>query len=139
MRKKRKMRKTNGSEYALRLLICGLLIFAAWTARPGFAADKKGQQPYALIAGTVFLGGFAFPGSEITLTSIPNESSKLKVKKQTAMSDHRGEFAFRVPAAPLQYTLTVKAKGYATQQKSVEIQGEERVDVTFSLEPESKQ
>jgi hypothetical protein len=42
------------------------------------------------------------------------------------------------PAAAASYTVTVAAKGYQGEQKSVTMQGEGRVDVTFMLREESK-
>jgi hypothetical protein len=38
----------------------------------------------------------------------------------------------------MHYVVKVAAKGYQGQQKSVAVQGEERADVTFQLQPESK-
>jgi hypothetical protein len=45
---------------------------------------------------------------------------------------------FRVPASAMHYTLKVAAKSFQTQEKSVTVASEERVDVTFQLQPESK-
>ena len=55
-----------------------------------------------------------------------------------AVSDARGEFVFRVPPGPTHYTVTVHAKGYQSQRKTVSVQDQERVEVTFQLERESK-
>ncbi len=57
--------------------------------------------------------------------------------KGTANS--RGEYVFRVPTTAARYTVIASAKGLKSQQKAVSIEGEQRVDVTFTLEPESKQ
>lgn len=72
---------------------------------------------------------------EGTSESGPGRSRSRKIE---AVSDARGEFAIRVPPAPMRYTVTVKAKGFKTDQKEVAIQGEERVDLFFRLEGESK-
>ena len=55
-----------------------------------------------------------------------------------AVSDARGEFVFRVPPGPAHYSVTVAAKGYQSQRKSVSVEDQERVEVTFQLERESK-
>jgi len=108
---------------------------------PAEAAKKKAAPPsYALVAGTVFQeSGYALPNAGVTLIPDPQgDNARAKVKKLEAISDARGEFAFRVPAGSMQYTVKVAAKGFQPAQKSVSVQGEERVDVTFQLQPESK-
>jgi len=106
---------------------------------------KKALGPYALVGGTVFRDpGFALPDAQITLipdpestqTSAPADNAL--IKKMTALSDARGEFVFRVPVAPMRYTVRAAAKGYSPQEKSVSVEGEQRVDATFTLQPESK-
>jgi len=108
--------------------------------------SKKKQKPFAVVAGTVFRDpGFALPGAEVTLEpvapppiegnpSAPASSKKVKVKRMTAVSDRRGEFAFRVPAEPMRYHVSVRAAGLKPDRKEVTIQGEERQDVFFKLE-----
>ena len=105
------------------------------------AGEKKAPAPYALVAGTVFREpGFALPGAEVVVTPNPPEGQeRLKVKKLEARCDARGEFAFRVPPVPMRYTVRVSAKGYQSDEKSVSVEGEERVDATFTLRAESKQ
>jgi hypothetical protein len=107
------------------------------------AAEKpRKQKPvesYALVAGTVFREpGFALPGAEVILTAAPDAPSNgPRVKKQKAATDGRGEFAFRVPPEGMKYVVMVSAKGMKNQEKTVSVQGEERVEVTFMLAPES--
>ena len=131
-RKKRRMRRIGTS-------LISLLIAAI----PLAAAGKKKAVPeaYSIVAGTVFREpGFALPQAEITLIPNPQQDGlPVKVKKLSAMSDARGEFVFRVPAASLRYTVRVAAKGYHGEEKTVNVQGEERADVTFQLHEESKQ
>jgi hypothetical protein len=107
---------------------------------PAIAEKKKNIEPYALVAGTVFREpGFALPGAEVTVTSYPEEGqAAAKVKKMQALSDARGEFAFRVPPVTMRYTVRVTAKGYHPEEKSVSVSGEQRADATFELRPESK-
>lgn len=93
-----------------------------------------------MVAGTVFREpGFALPGADVTLAPAADHPSGAKVKKQKASTNGRGEFAFRVPAAEAKYILTAGAKGWKAQEKPVSITGEERVDVTFMLDQESKE
>jgi hypothetical protein len=104
------------------------------------AAGKKVKQPsFALIAGTVFRdSGFALPGAEVSLKPTPEGAAKPKIRSVKTISDRRGEFAMRVPAAPMRYTVRVKAQGFREQSKPVSISGDERVDVYFHLEAELK-
>ena len=113
---------------------------------PAHAADstnnesRKKKKPapsgYALIAGTVFKDpGFAVPGAEVTLKPAGPEGGK----KQTASTNFRGEFTFRVPPVAAKFDITVLAKGLKPETKPAATQGgEERIDVTFLLSPESK-
>ncbi len=134
MRKK----KRNGTSFALPLfafLIPAVLLHAA----PG---EKKKPEPaaYGLVAGTVFQeSGYALPERQHRPGSrSPARQRGGQGKEAETISDARGEFVFRVPAAPMRYTVKVTAKGFQPQQKSVTIQSEERIDVTFQLPPESK-
>ncbi len=132
MKKKTRMRKRRvGSSAAL----------AAALALPFLFAGQREQtaSPRAFVAGTVFRDpGFAFPGARVVLISIPEPGSGGKPKKRKEVSDNRGEFLFPVPAVESHFKVSVLAKGFGPQEKTVEIRGEERVDVTFLLEPESK-
>ena len=80
--------------------------------------------------------GFSLPGAEVTVIPESATGTRAKAKKIKAVSDARGEFAVRVPAAPMRYTVGVKASGYRAQQKSISITADERVDLFFRLEPE---
>ena len=127
-----KRKRRSGTSLALLLLACVL---------PAAAGKKKtGPESYGLVAGTVFQeSGYALPNAELTLIpDPPSNGASQKLKKLQALSSARGEFAFRVPPVPMRYTLRVVAKGWQPAEKSVAIQGEERVDVTFQLQPESK-
>ncbi len=127
-----KRKRRSGTSLIVLLLACVL---------PAEAAKKKAvPQSYALVAGTVFQqSGYALPNAGVTLIPDPQgDNTRAKVKRLEAISDARGEFVFRVPLGSMQYTVKVAAKGFQTAQKSVSVQGEERVDVTFQLQPESK-
>jgi hypothetical protein len=131
-RKKRKRRKRIG--ISLLLLLIGIL--------PPAQAGKKTAESdsYALISGTVFRDpGFALPNVTVTLTPNPSPgSSPTKIKKQQSVTNSRGEFVFRVPPAGMRYTVRAAAKGYREEEKSVDVEGETRIEVTLSLHEESK-
>ncbi|MBZ5610407.1 MAG: carboxypeptidase-like regulatory domain-containing protein [Acidobacteriia bacterium] len=132
-----KRKKRSGTRLAFPLLALLVAILP-----PAASAAKKKLAPaaYGLVSGTVFQeSGYALPDADVVLIPDPQpDSAPVKVKKLQAISDARGEFVFRVPPAPMRYTVTVTAKGFQVQQKSVTVQGEERVDVTFQLQAESK-
>lgn len=90
---------------------------------------------YAVVAGTVFNDrGFVVRGATVSLT--PQGASKLK--KQQAVTDARGEFAFRVPPVQGNWVARASIKGFMAAEKTVEVTGEERKDVTLELVAESK-
>lgn len=109
------------------------------------AADSHAG-PYAVIGGTVFReSGFSLAGATVTLA--PQEPAaregepqprKRKFRKLEAVSDARGEFAFRVPPEPGTYVVTASMKGFQPAAKDVSVSGEERMDVTLVLAQESK-
>lgn len=123
--KKKRTRKTTG--ISRRSLLATAL--AAWPA--------LGVDSYAVIAGTVFReSGHAFAGAEVVLT--PLNPSK-KNKKQSTRANGRGEFAFRVPAAPAEFDLSVAIEGYRPQSKRVKIVADERIDENFLLDRLTKE
>jgi hypothetical protein len=102
------------------------------------ASDKNKDRDYSVVAGTVFREpGFALPGSEVVLTPAPDAAVKLK--KMSFITNHRGEFAFRVPSAKAVYSVAATAKGFKGQQKTVEVDPSGRFEVTFMLQRESNQ
>jgi hypothetical protein len=87
-------------------------------------------EPYALVAGSVFRpSGHTLPGAKVTLT--PEGG-----KRREARTDARGEFAFRVPAKAARYTVEVTAAGLKPATQTVQVQSEERVDLSFLMEAE---
>ena len=125
---------TTGSKLR-RLLPLALLILAA-AALPAAQKNRQNEPAaYAVVAGTVFRDpGFAVPGAEIVLTPAPPAGQSAKIKKQKEIANSRGEFAFRVPPGPMDYTIAATAKGFNTLEKKVTVHDQERVDVTFLLE-----
>jgi hypothetical protein len=105
-------------------------------------ADKrhKAEETYAIVGGTVFReSGYALPGAEVTIAPDPQPGqSAVKIRNSKATSDARGEFAFRVPVTAMRYTVQAQMKGFESQHKSVDIEGEQRTDVTLTLPAVSK-
>jgi hypothetical protein len=111
-----------------------------WLSLPlAGAADKskRAEEPYGLVTGTVFQeSGYLLRGAEITVKPAPEGKSAVRIKTATALSDARGEFAIRVPAVAMRYIVSVKAPGFQAQEKTVTVNGDERADLFFRLEPE---
>jgi hypothetical protein len=136
-------RTRTGNRLVLRaaLAVAGvaLLFSAAAALAAGSGKDKQSQTTYALVAGTVFREtGMAFGGAEVAVAASGDSREARKFKKMRFVTSPRGEFVFRLPAAPMQYTLRVAAPGYQAQEKTVAISGEDRIDVFFKLEPASR-
>lgn len=129
--------KRSGDSTAVLLLACAGLI----AAPASFAADKKKEQPaaeYSVVAGTVFREpGFALPEADVTLAPLGDEPGIKKGKKLSFTTNTRGEFAFRVPSEKARYSVIASARGFVRQQKAVEVQPADRIEVTFMLVPES--
>lgn len=123
---------------ALAVAGAALLVSGAGPAA-GSDKNKQSQAPYALITGTVFREtGMAFAGADVTVAAAGDSKEARKFKKMHVVTSPRGEFVFRLPAVAMQYTLSVRASGYQSQEKPVTVSGEDRIDVFFKLEPASK-
>jgi hypothetical protein len=135
--KTRKRKKRTGSSLPT-AIICAVSVCLLSAAIPARAGEQGPSRQYALVAGTVFQeSGLSLRGAEILLVPNQQDAKAYKLKKSEAISDARGEFAFRVPAQPARYTIKVKRKGFVAQEKPVEVKGDERIDVNFQLEPAS--
>src|SRR5262249_33960200 len=126
MKTMRRKTKT-GSRLLIALAACALMCAGA---------DRKPQTkrvpPYAVVAGTVFHdSGFSLAGATVTL-SVKDDA---KAKRQQAVSDARGEFAFHVPVTPATYVVRASLRGFHPEEKEAAIGGEGRMDVTFMLVP----
>jgi hypothetical protein len=118
---------------AASLCACALLLAAADGAQR--KDDARHADSHAVVAGTVFReSGFSLPGATVTLAV----KDAPKVKKLQAVSDPRGEFAFRVPPGPGTYVVRAAMKGFQPVEKEASVSGEERVEVTLELPAESK-
>ncbi len=128
------MRKRRSTSLVFAIAACCVCASAAGSG------DKHARaEPYGIVAGTVFRQtGYALPGADVKIAPEPPPGEKPpKLKVHEAVSDRRGEFAFRVPVEPMHYRVHVKAKGFAEMEKTIAIEGEERMDVTFALQPSS--
>jgi hypothetical protein len=93
------------------------------------AADKP-PQARAVVAGSVFdSNGRSLPGCTVMVVSESDPK-----QKQKALTDRRGEFAVRVPIG--RYTISVTAKGFQTQQRTVQVEEGEKSNATFLLTAE---
>jgi hypothetical protein len=115
-------------------------VAALWGCALLLGAADRNDAPHAVVAGTVFReNGFSLPGAAVTLavkdaSGVPNK----RAKKLQAVSDSRGEFAFRVPPGEATYVVRASLKGFQSIEKEASVSGEERVEVTLVLPSESK-
>jgi hypothetical protein len=102
-----------------------------------FAAPQKKNPPaHATILGTVFRDpGFALPEAKVTLFLMGEPKPK---KLDETISNYRGEYRFEVPAAEAKYVVRATLKGFKADEKEVSISGEDRIEATLVLVPESK-
>jgi hypothetical protein len=116
------------------LMGCGLWLLLG-------AADSAAQhheKPYALIYGTVW-GPDDLPLYGVHLKIRRADETKVRWE---LYSDHRGEFAQRVPPGPADYVVTADLKGYkyaggkrlvSGEDVKVHIDNEEREDIGLHL------
>jgi hypothetical protein len=139
--KTRKTKKTSGSSAASGCRRWIAIAFLVTLLCPAAFPEKKDKPkqaaaPFAVIAGTVFRPpGFALPGAEVVVAPEQPEVNGTKLKKAQVVANFRGEFAVRVPAVPAKWRVDVKSNGYRPDQKSVSVEGEQRFDLSFVLEP----
>jgi len=102
--------------------------------------DSAAAEPFAIIAGTTYRPpGRSLAGARVRVRQEQSgDAERHKLKPIEAVTDSRGEFAIRVPAVRSKWTVDVSAKGHLTQSKSVTIEGEQRLELSFLLEPEAE-
>ena len=126
---KRKRRRCSTPLAAVVVTFCLLV--------PGVARAEKRKSKavaQAVLAGSVFReDGFLLRGARVLVTNL----DRPKEKKETT-TDVQGEFAVRVPAGKARYSIEVSSDGFRSEKKTVEIAGDERVDLTFHLSSSSK-
>jgi hypothetical protein len=111
-----------------RLLILLCLSFVFAVPRTTAAQDKKGEKPYGLIYGTVW-GPDARPlyGVKVKIRRADQKKTHWEL-----YSDHRGEFAQRVPVGPTDYAVWADLKGYKTPNgRALRLTEEVRVHITY--------
>jgi hypothetical protein len=107
-------------------LIIALLVLAGVAA----AGDKKSQdKPFALIAGTVW-GADNRPAARVKVRIRRAEEQKFLWER---VSDSRGEFAVRVPAAPADYVVVADLGGKRSAETKVHIEFDERTEIGLHL------
>jgi hypothetical protein len=113
------------------------VLFLAILSAVVMAGDKKKPgDPETVIAGSVFHDpGYALPEATVTLLLRDDPKHKKLAQLETT---YRGEFAFHVPSTPAVYVVKASAKGYRSEEKEASVTGPDRVDLTFTLEPETK-
>ncbi len=120
------------------LVIC--FVQPALSSPDSLLVAQKSDQPYALIFGTVW-GPDDRPVYGVTV-KIRRASDKPKKVRWEVYSDHRGEFAQRVPAGELDYVLTADLKHFKSpdgkplrllQDVTVHVYNDEREDTGLHL------
>ena len=121
------MKNTRRRQWARAFLLLAALALPALLTLS--AADKP-SQARAVVAGSVFdSDGRSLPGCKVTVVSESDPK-----QKQQALTDRRGEFAVRVPVG--RYAISVTAKGFQAQQKTVQVEEGEKSNTTFQLSAE---
>jgi hypothetical protein len=127
------------SRFALLVLLLFLECLGWAVAAPAAAPeDKKHEKPYALIFGTVW-GPDDRPlyGVKVKIRRAQDKKARWEL-----YSDHRGEFAQRVPAGQADYVVWADVKGYKLPngkhlqggtEVTVHIDNEERADTGLHL------
>jgi len=117
----------------LRLTVAPAVLVPWLLACVSPAAYAETPQPYALIFGTLW-----DPGDR------PAYGVRLKLRRADekrfrweAVSDHRGEFAIRVPAAKADYVLVPdvkRAKNKPLPETRIHVESDERIDIGVHLQ-----
>ena len=138
----KKKRTVITKRWKRRAAVCLALFALSTLAQP--AADDKKEKPYALIFGTAYgPDDRPFYGARITIHPVTKKHPSWDL-----ISDHRGEFAQRIPPGPGDYLVygeaeyapvspdgkpqKTKAKRLKGEAK-VHVDNEERVDISLHL------
>jgi hypothetical protein len=120
------------------LCFAALLASAGKVSAKAASADQKPDQPYALIFGTVW-GPDDRPlyGVKVKIRRADQKKARWEL-----YSDHRGEFAQRVPPGPADYVIWADLKGFKSpngkqlhqdSEVTVHIDNDERQDTGLHL------
>jgi hypothetical protein len=140
-RKKRTRKRTSGSSLLPRTILIATAFVVTLLCPAAFPAKKEKQRPaasapFALIAGTVYRPpGFALAGAKVVIAPEQADSDGVKLKKSEVVTNFRGEWSVRVPPVPAKWRVDVRSNGYRPEQKSVTVEGEQRLDLSITLEP----
>ena len=130
------------SAKCLKFSIMALLLASLWLPREAMShpapSGDKAREPYALIFGTVW-GPDDRPlyGVKVKIRRAADKKARWEL-----YSDHRGEFAQRVPAGNQQYVIWADVKGYKLMnagklqggpEVTVQVDNDERQDVGLHL------
>jgi Carboxypeptidase regulatory-like domain len=98
----------------------------------------------SLLRGAVFDSeGRSLAGVRLKLVRVPTpdevkEGKKFETLSMSYVTNIRGEFAFRLPSQRARYQVTASLSGYKSETKSVNVEENEAVPLSFSLEPLKK-
>lgn len=98
----------------------------------------------SLLRGAVFdSDGRSLAGVRLKLVRVLTADEVKEKKKADSISmsyitNNRGEFAFRLPSARARYQVTASLSGYKPETKTVDVNEDEAVPLSFSLEPLKK-
>jgi hypothetical protein len=91
------------------------------------------SDPYAVIRGAVLHGvGYTLPNATVTIERIDGG----RKFKQETVSQHGGEFAFRLKSEKARYRITAEARGFKGDSIEIEVEGFEVRNVVLKLQPE---
>lgn len=119
-------------------IILSVLLLGVCATPLRAADDRKAEKPYALIFGTVW-GPDEVPVYGVRV--LIRRADKKKPKWEL-ISNHRGEFAQRVPAGKADYVITTDTKDYKSMdgkklspgdEVTVHVEYDERVDTGVHL------
>jgi len=133
MKNRQKKTKTASTEgRRLRPLRYGLTSVALLLCMVGAGARAQDKKDYALIYGTVW------NADDLAVSGVPIKIQRVgdKKPKWELVSDHRGEFAQRVPTGENDYLVIADIKtpkGGTKPQTKVHIYNNERVDISLHL------
>ena len=92
------------------------------------------QTNFCLVKGTVFRPeGRPVPGAKVGIARMDIQPKQQKKLLKQAVSDRLGEFAFRMNVGPAKFRVTVEAPGFAKQEKTIEVVGDERREISVVL------
>ena len=105
---------------------------------------SKATRRTSLIRGAVFDSvGASLAGVNLKLVRVPTADEDKEHRKVDSLSmsyttNSHGEFAFRVPSVRARYRVSATLNGYKQETKFIDVNENESVPLSFSLEPVKK-